>query len=132
MTRRHHDRLLWCAAYDRTFVFSGGRNGQWSGRCIHCNRKVGLEADGRPFGGTTLEHIVPRHHGGTDRFDNLAIACSRCNNQKGTRLDTLRRDDPQLVKVIEFLRARREARLREPKDDGCTRLLNLIERERGV
>ena len=126
MTRRHRDSLLLCAAYDSTFSFSGGHDGEWSGRCIHCNRRVGLEADGRPFGGTTLEHIVPRHHGGTDELSNLAVACSRCNSQKGRRLDVLRRDDPRLVRVVKFLLERRQDRLREPIDGGCLRLMLLM------
>ncbi len=30
----------------------------------------------------TLEHIIPKSKGGTDDLDNLALACSACNNSK--------------------------------------------------
>jgi 5-methylcytosine-specific restriction endonuclease McrA len=60
----------------------------------------------------TLEHIVPKHHGGTDAPENLAVACARCNQGKGKRLDKRRADDPTLVKVIATLQERRKQRLR--------------------
>jgi 5-methylcytosine-specific restriction endonuclease McrA len=112
-----HQLLLWCAATDSTFVPTNvGGTPTLTGKCIHCRTKVSVSLHGRPIGGASLEHIVPRTHGGTDAFDNLAIACTRCNAQKGTRLDARRADDPTLRAVIETLRARREERLREPPD----------------
>jgi hypothetical protein len=33
-----------------------------------------------------IEHIVPRQHGGGDDYDNLALACHRCNLRKGPNL----------------------------------------------
>jgi hypothetical protein len=33
-----------------------------------------------------IEHIVARQHGGHDELDNLALACHRCNLQKGPNL----------------------------------------------
>ena len=33
-----------------------------------------------------IEHVVARQHGGTDHFDNLALACHRCNLHKGPNL----------------------------------------------
>ena len=32
----------------------------------------------------TLEHIIPKHQGGTDVEYNLAISHSKCNNLKGS------------------------------------------------
>ena len=84
----------------------------WQGSCIHCRRKLLVDLTGEPLGDVTLEHIVPRHHGGTDDLDNLALACGRCNHQKGYRLDDRRPDDPVLRKVIDTLQARRRARWR--------------------
>lgn len=34
------------------------------------------------------DHIVPPRHGGSDELDNLACACFRCNNAKGTDIAT--------------------------------------------
>jgi 5-methylcytosine-specific restriction endonuclease McrA len=83
----------------------------WVGKCIHCNAELVVGLDGRTFG-ATLEHILPRHHGGTDDIENLALACERCNVQKGYRLDARRSDDPRLTAVVEALLARRRERMR--------------------
>ncbi len=84
------------------------------GKCIHCNRKITLGLDGTPGPTTTLEHIVPRTHGGTHAPGNLALACARCNGQKGVRLDGRPLHDPTLQRVIATLGERRERRLRTP------------------
>jgi 5-methylcytosine-specific restriction endonuclease McrA len=31
----------------------------------------------------TLDHVVPRHRGGRDAWDNLVAACRACNHRKG-------------------------------------------------
>jgi 5-methylcytosine-specific restriction endonuclease McrA len=33
-----------------------------------------------------IEHVLPRKHGGDDRFDNLAWVCARCNLHRGSDL----------------------------------------------
>lgn len=33
----------------------------------------------------TVDHIIPRHRGGTHTWDNLTTACSACNRRKGGR-----------------------------------------------
>jgi len=45
--------------------------------CIYCMENV----EGRD----TLEHLVPISNGGTNNFDNLAIACKKCNSCKGDK-----------------------------------------------
>ena len=109
--------LLWAAATDDTF--EERRRGPQQrrvlyGKCIHCRRRHEIAADGTPLTSATLEHIVPRTHGGGDELENIAIACARCNGLKGARLDCRDWDDPTLQQVIETLRARRRARRREP------------------
>ena len=83
----------------------------WVGRCIHCSSRITIAEDGR---GATLEHIVPRCHGGGDDVVNLALACARCNHLKGTRTDPLRHDDPARLKLEEALLLKRRARWRDP------------------
>jgi 5-methylcytosine-specific restriction endonuclease McrA len=105
--------LLLAAESDNTFerVTVRGRE-YWVGRCIHCQSKVSVPlADDEPAMGT-LEHIVPKHHGGSDALDNLSVACARCNQGKGKRLDKRRRDDPTLMRVIAALQERRRERQR--------------------
>jgi hypothetical protein len=33
-----------------------------------------------------IDHIIPLKHHGSELLDNLALACSACNNHKGTNL----------------------------------------------
>ena len=89
----------------------------WAGKCIHCNSRLSVGLDGELIDNATLEHIQPRNHGGTDRLDNLAIACARCNHQKGYRLDNRPADDPKLQEVVGALRRKRKRRWRDP--DGA-------------
>jgi hypothetical protein len=39
-----------------------------------------------------IEHVRPRQHGGDDSIQNLALACSNCNWNKGPNLSAI---DPQ-------------------------------------
>jgi hypothetical protein len=107
--------LLWCAATDATFELARiGERRVLAGRCIHCTRKLAVDLDGNPLGRETIEHIIPRTHGGSDALENLAIACSRCNQGKGVHLDPRRWDDETLQRVIATLQARRAERMRPP------------------
>lgn len=86
----------------------------WRGRCIHCNTRLVVALNGDPISRATIEHILPRNHGGTDDLRNLALACARCNHGKGVRHDNRRRGDPKLEAMITRLQERREARWVEP------------------
>ena len=55
----------------RAFVYH--RDG---GKCQYCGKRPGKD---NPL---TLDHIVPRAAGGTDRPDNITTACRRCNLAK--------------------------------------------------
>lgn len=105
--------LLWCAATDSSFERAevGGAT-VLSGKCIHCGTRHVIGLDGRPRTRASVEHIIPRNHGGTDALVNLAIACERCNYAKGVRLDPRQWADPTLQKVVATLQARRAARMR--------------------
>jgi hypothetical protein len=107
--------LLWLAATDDTFT-RGRLQGRdvLVGKCIHCNRRQTIACDGEPLSRATIEHIVPRNHGGRDTVDNLAIACAACNIGKGHRLDLRALSDPTLQRVIATLQERRRERRREP------------------
>jgi hypothetical protein len=109
--------LLWCAATDSTFELARvGDRTVLAGKCIHCKAKLAIALDGAPQANETVEHIIPRTHGGTDAITNLAIACSRCNQGKGRRLDARRWEDEALQRVISTLQARRAERMRPPLD----------------
>lgn len=108
-------KVLGIVATDTSFARAQGRDGPvWLGKCIHCNARLRVSLHGETGGLATIEHIVPRHHGGDDSVGNLALACARCNHQKGKRLDNKKRTDARLWEVLDALRAKRLSRLRPP------------------
>jgi 5-methylcytosine-specific restriction endonuclease McrA len=109
--------VLAIVATDATFARAEVRgSAMWVGRCIHCNTRLCVGVDGALPSGVTIEHILPRAHGGDDDPHNLALACARCNFQKGWRHDARHRDDPRAREVIALLADRRRARWREPAE----------------
>jgi hypothetical protein len=49
---------------------------KWERKCAYCGKKdIPLE----------VEHIIPRSKDGSNRVDNLTIACSECNLKKGNQ-----------------------------------------------
>ncbi len=99
----------------------------WMTSCLHCRSKVGIAVDGQPWPGTTLEHVVPRAWfdrrqaaalvalvGDADDPRNLALACARCNHQKGRGPDALGPTDAHAYAVIARLLETRMARWRSP------------------
>ncbi len=108
-------RVLAIVGTDATFVraMQGGA-AVWVGKCIFCGRALTIGGDGVPRSAATIEHIWPRTHGGDDTLANLALACGGCNREKGMRHDTRARVDARLAEIVTALRAKRQARWREP------------------
>jgi 5-methylcytosine-specific restriction endonuclease McrA len=98
--------------------------GLWQTRCLHCRAHLALDRTGEPLGATTLEHIVPRSWFGrrgaedlTSLLDgpadrrNLALACARCNQQKGRGPDAAGPGDARAREIVKMLLVRRAGRL---------------------
>ena len=49
------------------------------GKCQYCSKEVNI-------GSATLDHVIPKSRGGDHTWENLVIACSKCNGKKGSRL----------------------------------------------
>jgi 5-methylcytosine-specific restriction endonuclease McrA len=83
----------------------------WVGKCIHCNSKLFVTDNGSTD--ATVEHIKPLCDDG-DPTDprNLALACRRCNNEKGVRHDMHAGKGGRADEVIAQLQAKREERWR--------------------
>ena len=112
MKNKHRQLFLSLIASDRTYERVRVRGEQvWVGRCIHCNKKLVFSMNGEPLSEGSLEHIVPKAHGGTDDLCNLAIACKRCNHQKGKRHDCKPLRDDGLQNMIKSLQTRKAERL---------------------
>ncbi len=110
-------KILAIVATDLTFqqAETGGRP-VWSGKCLHCNARLVIGIDGEPISRATIEHILPKSHGGTDDLVNLGIACARCNFEKGMRHDHKPKKDARLQEIVASLTEKRRARWREPKE----------------
>jgi len=57
-----------------------------AGCCVYCGRPARRPGHGvkRAPDLATLDHVVPRSTGGPLNRDNLVLACSACNNERGT------------------------------------------------
>lgn len=59
------------------------------GDCHLCGGKAPLKKYGSPakYGGkaTTVDHLIPRKHGGTNDPGNLLLAHASCNSSRGTK-----------------------------------------------
>ena len=103
--------VLGIVATDRTFAPDARVDG-FVGKCIHCRTKLVVTREGQTA--ATIEHVLPQSHGGTDAPENLALACARCNHEKGMRHDVRRANDPVFVALLERLRDERAKRWRDP------------------
>lgn len=59
--------------FSRRNIFERDKN-----TCQYCHRKL-AKSD------LTIDHVVPRSKGGRDSWENLVLACVRCNVRKGNR-----------------------------------------------
>lgn len=44
--------------------------------CQYCGKRT------QPL---TIDHVIPRHYGGKDTWENLVVACQACNHRKANR-----------------------------------------------
>lgn len=49
---------------------------KWNYQCAYCGSEENL----------TLDHIIPRSKGGSDKVTNVLCACKECNNLKGHQM----------------------------------------------
>lgn len=105
------------------------RDHVWTTRCLHCRTRLQVRADGSALGASSLEHVVPQSWFGKraatsltrevgddpDAARNLALACARCNQDKGKGPDARGPADARAFEVVRMLLARRLGRWREPQ-----------------
>ena len=117
MSTSKRRRILDIVATDATFERTDYRGREvWLGKCLHCNTFLAISLDGEPISRATIEHIIPRVHGGTDALENLGLACARCNQGKGSRHDRHFDRDPRVRQLVDRLLERRRERWRDPDD----------------
>jgi len=66
---------------------------KWNRTCAYCGKQdIRLQ----------IEHIHPRANGGTNRINNLTLACEKCNTAKGTQdLAVFLKKKPEVLKRIQ-------------------------------
>jgi len=52
-----------------------------------------------------IHHVMARQHGGTNEYENLALACIHCNRSKGPNIAGL---DPDTGKIVRLFHPRRD------------------------
>lgn len=55
-----------------------------NGLCHYCSKETNRVL-GHPRM-ATKEHVVPKSYGGANSINNYVLACSTCNNERGTKL----------------------------------------------
>ena len=60
----------------------------------------GLRQEHAPLALYTIDHIIPKKHGGSDDLANLALACYRCNIHKGPNLAGIDPDSGEMVALF--------------------------------
>lgn len=61
-------------------------------KCVYCEKENKI---------LNIEHVVPRAVGGSNRINNLVIACIECNQAKGKQsIDLFLKKKPELLKKI--------------------------------
>jgi hypothetical protein len=54
-----------------------------NGRCLLCGQALDPRVPVQEYGGTSLEHVIPHHAGGTSHRQNLAVSHQECNRRRG-------------------------------------------------
>lgn len=77
------DPIIACSAESRGYCFTPTLNNRLLFRrdgylCMYCGSRFAASQ-------LTCDHIIPRVHGGEDRWTNVVAACARCNSHKGGR-----------------------------------------------
>lgn len=73
--------------------------------CQFCNKPF-------PVSQLTLDHVLPRSHGGKSNWSNISTACKTCNSKKGNNPDIKPKVMPHRPSYYELAARRREYPIR--------------------
>jgi len=79
-------------------------NKKFNGECFYCQRKINL-------GEASRDHVYPKSKNGSNRHDNIVLACKRCNSVKGDLIDI----DEVMTKIKNYWEARNELQAQKAK-----------------
>lgn len=83
------------------FISPELRNAVWI-RAAYCCEYCLIRADDSYYP-HEIDHILPKKHGGSNIFDNLALSCFFCNRYKGSDMGST---DPLVKKFTKFFNPR--------------------------
>lgn len=64
----------------------------YDGHCAYCDKSV--------MGSYHIDHILPISAGGTSKFENLAIACPKCNLHASNKVFSTFSDKQEFVQRL--------------------------------
>src|SRR5436305_7315925 len=64
-------------------------------RCEYC--QLPQSAYRLPF---QIDHVIARQHGGARKLSNLALACPRCNRNKGPNISGIDKSTQELMRLF--------------------------------
>jgi 5-methylcytosine-specific restriction endonuclease McrA len=76
-----------------------GMNCHWCGAATEKMTK-GQYGRNLPANACTLDHLVPRAHGGSDSESNLVIACHHCNHKRGAPSESPPITETELIQLM--------------------------------
>lgn len=121
-TANYHHRLLTPAEQRERLIRAYGFHdhaGQLTPICAFCQATDGI---------VEVEHLLPESRGGTDVWENLALACQPCNRRKSDRTPE---EAGMTLQLSHSLRSPYKGRLR-PYTDGTLRALRGQLRDLGL
>ncbi|MDX2230180.1 MAG: HNH endonuclease signature motif containing protein [Leptolyngbyaceae cyanobacterium bins.349] len=68
--------------------------------CEYCHSPERLSANR-----FTVDHVIPKSLGGSDEFDNLALACRRCNERRYNFVASI---DPETKNIVPIYNPRKQ------------------------
>jgi len=119
--------LVALKVYRRTIVSE-----QQNHRCCYCGIRT-TEVQGFKYS-ATVEHIIPKSQGGPDDLDNYALACYKCNNDRGDKPleQYLRERDQRVITAslkVKLLQELREAGYKITNTTTCHSSANKLQRK---
>lgn len=95
MLKEHH-RIKPNVCYSKYSIFL--RDGF---QCQYCKKALLLRD-------CTLDHVIPKSHGGKTTWENLTTSCSKCNAEKGNNVKIIPKQPPHKPDYWELVNKRKK------------------------
>ena len=79
--------------------------------CQYCGHKDITKSD------LTLDHVIPKFHGGKTKFTNIVTACQNCNAEKAHYMKMKPKSDPKKPSYYDLVKNRKKYNIIIPSSD---------------